>query len=75
MKKLCSKQNQGAKQGRFSLVFFPTFLIFIPASKFSLKLQKLIQEKLKESEKQARTKINLIIRENLKRKIKEMKIN
>ena len=36
---------------------------------------KLIQEKLQESEKQAITKINLKIRENLKRKIKEIKVN
>ena len=57
------------------LSLFPAFLIFIPASKFSLKVQKLIQEKLQKSEKQARTKINLKIRKNLKIKIKEIKIN
>ena len=43
------------------------------ASKFSHQLQKLIQEKLQKNEKQARTKINLKISENLKRKIKEFK--
>ena len=43
-------------------------------SKFSLKLQKLIQEKLQKSEKHARTKINIKIRENIRRKINEIKI-
>ena len=42
--------------------------------KISLKLQKLIQEKLHKSEKQARTQINLKIRQNLRREIKEIEI-
>ena len=72
MKKLCSKQIRRQNRGDFATVAkIPLcFSDLHSASKSSLKLQKLIQEKFQKSEKQARTKINLKIRENLKRKVK-----
>ena len=59
----------------------PAFLLvaaacnfFNPGFKISLKLQKLIREKLQKSEKQARTNINLKIKESLRRKLIEIQI-
>ena len=74
---LCSKIS--VHNENFAIIAkFPLFLKIAPdlhsASEFSLELQKLIQEKLQKSEKQARTKINLKIRENLRRKLIEIQI-